>query len=71
MKYLVDIEINNDKVEFAEEVLRSLNFVRKVSLISENEITNPEILQSIQDYESGKIKPTPMSLLELKNLIDA
>ena len=71
MKYLVDIEINNDKVEFAEEVLRSLNFVRKVSLVSENEITNPQILQSIEDYESGKVMPTPLSLLELKSLFDA
>jgi len=37
-----------------------------VKVIQSNEITNPLILKSIEDYEQGKTNPTPMSLSELK-----
>jgi hypothetical protein len=42
-----------------------------VRLYEENEITNPVILKSIEDYELGKIKSTPLNLEELKKMIDA
>jgi len=34
--------------------------------IASNEITNPAILKSINEYENGKSHPTPMNLEELK-----
>ena len=33
---------------------------KKSTSISSNEITNPAILQSIENYETGKVKPKPL-----------
>ncbi len=69
MKYILDIEDN--KTSFAEEFFKTISFVKNVRAISKNEITNADILQSIEAYETGKIKPTPLSLVELKEMINA
>jgi hypothetical protein len=71
MRYLLDIDIADNKTTFAEEFFKTISFVKKVRVIASNEITNPAILQSIDDYEKGKAKPTPLSLAELKVMINA
>ena len=69
MKYLIDVAEN--RKAFAEELFKSMNFVKKITSVTANEITNPAILQSIEQYEKGKVKPTPMSLVELKKMLHA
>jgi hypothetical protein len=71
MKYILDIDIADDKRTFAEEFFKTISFVKKVTAIASNEITNPAILQSIEDYEKGKAKPTPLNLSELKAMLNA
>jgi hypothetical protein len=50
---------------------RNISLVKKVKVVAANEITNPAILQSIEAYEKGKLKPTPLNLSELKAMINA
>ena len=69
MKYILDIADN--KSTFAEQFFKSISFVKKVRVIANNEVTNPAILQSIDDYETGQAKPTPLNLAELKAMINA
>ena len=71
MKYTLEIEVDKDKSSFAEEFFKSISFVKKVSIIDDKEITNPAILKSIEDYEKGKLTPTPLSLAELKEMVNA
>ena len=71
MRYILDIDIEDDKKTFAEEFFKTISFVKKVRAIESNEITNPAILQSINDYEKGNTKPTPLNLAELKAMINA
>jgi len=42
-----------------------------VKAIVSNEITNSTILKSIEDYESGDVKPTSINLAEFKKMINA
>lgn len=67
MKYILDIPDN--KASFAEEFFKTISFVKKVSVIANNEITNPTVLQSIDAYETGKTKPNPLNLAELKAML--
>ena len=69
MKYILDIADN--KTEIAEEFFKSVSFIKNVKQVADNEITNPLILQSIEGYEKGKLKSTPVSLAELKEMLDA
>lgn len=71
MRYLLDIDIADNKIAFAEEFFKTISFVKKVRVIASNEITNPAILQGMDDYEKGREKPTPLNLAELKAIIDA
>ena len=71
MKYILDIDIAEEKKTFAEEFFKTISFVKKVRLYEENEITNPVILKSIEDYELGKIKSALLNLEELKKMIVA
>jgi hypothetical protein len=71
MRYVLDIDIADNKINFAEEFFKTISFVKKVRVIPANEVTNPAILQSIEDYEKAKKAPTPMSLSELKAMMDA
>jgi len=71
MKYQLEIEIADNEISFAEKFFKNISFVRSVKAIANNEITNPAILQSIADYESGSVKSTPLNLAELKTMIDA
>jgi hypothetical protein len=71
MKYILDIDIADNKITFAEEFFKTISFVKKVRAIASNEITNPAILQSIENYEKGKVRPTPLNLAELKAMIHA
>ena len=65
------LEIQDNKAELFMEFVKNLSFVQKVEIATPNEITNPRILQSIEDYESGNVKPGPCSLAELKEWINA
>jgi len=69
MKYVLDIP--EDKKAFAEEFFKTISFIKNVKAILPNEITNPVILQNINEYETGKVKPTPLSLAELKEMLNA
>ena len=71
MKYLLQIDIEKDKKHFIEELFKSISFIKNVKLIEPNEITKVDILQSIEDYETGKSKPTALNLSELKSMINA
>lgn len=69
MKYIVDIPDN--KSFFAEEFFKSISFIKKIKPILKNEITNPTLLKNIEDYESNKVKATPLNLEELKLMLNA
>lgn len=69
MKYIIDI--SESKTAFAEEFFKNISFIKKVTPILPNQITNPDILQSIDQYEKYNLKPTPLSLTELKNMLNA
>jgi hypothetical protein len=71
MKYLLDIDVTENKSGFVEEFFKTISFVKNIRAIENNEITNPAILQSIDDFEKGKSIPTPLNLAELKAMIDA
>ncbi len=71
MRFLLDIDITNNKSDFAEKFYKTISLVKNASVIASNEITTPSILQSIKDYENNLVKPTPFSLNELKALINA
>lgn len=69
MKYI--LEITENKSDFAIEFFKSISFVKKVTAILPNEITNPSILKSIEDYENKNSIPTPLNLAELNAMINA
>lgn len=69
MKILV--EIPDNKAALALEFFKSISFIKKAKPVAKNEITNPSILKSIEDYESGKVKPTIVNLAQLKKIINA
>jgi hypothetical protein len=69
MKYLIDVADN--KTAFAEELFKNISFVKNVKAIAKNEITNPRILQSIEQYEKGKTIPTLLNLADLKEYVNA
>jgi hypothetical protein len=70
MKYILQIDIDKNKKSFVEEFFKSISFIKNVRIIESNEITNPDILKSIEDYEKAISKPTPFNLAELKAMID-
>lgn len=71
MKYVLDIDTAHTKASFVEEFFRTISFVKNVTIIPKNEITNPAILRSIEDYEKGNITPNPLNLAELKAMLNA
>lgn len=68
MKYIIDVA--DHKKAFIEEFFKSISFVKKVKSISENEITSPAILKSIEAYEKNKVKPKAISLEKLKKMLN-
>lgn len=73
MRYRIELEIPESKSSFILEFLKSISFIKKVKVdvIEKNEITNADVLRTISDYESRKVKPTPMNMEELKAMINA
>jgi hypothetical protein len=71
MKLILDIDLSNNKKSFIEEFFKKISFVKSIRVVEKNEITNPSVLKSIEDYEQGKINPTPLNLKELKEMINA
>jgi len=71
MKYKLEIEVADNDIAFAEKFFKNISFVTDVKAVAVNEVTNPAILQSIDDYENGRVTSTPLSLAELKAMIDA
>lgn len=69
MKYI--LEIPENKSAFAEEFFKSVSFIKNVQVIQPNEITNPSILKSIEDYETGNSIATPLNLEDLRAMINA
>jgi hypothetical protein len=68
MKYILDIPEN--KASFAEEFFKTISFIKNFKAVLPNEVNNPSLVQSIEDYENGTISPTPLSLDELKKMLD-
>jgi len=71
MQYKVTIDVPESRVSFAEEVFKAISFVKEVIPFEANEVTNPNILQSINSYENKTAQPVPISLEDLKRLIYA
>ena len=71
MKHVVQLEVSSNKLSFLLEFFKNISFVKKVKVFEHNEITNPKILSSIEEYETKKTQPTPMSIEELKKMIHA
>ena len=67
MKYV--IEIPDNKTLLAEEFLKAVTFIKNIRRVQANEITNPILLQSIEEYENGKIQATSFNLEELRQII--
>lgn len=65
------LEVPDNKADFAMEFLKNISFIKKAKLLAGNEITSPALLKNIEDYENGKTKPAPLSLAELKAMINA
>ena len=60
MKILLDVATR--KAAFAMEFFKNVSFIKKAKAIASNGITNSAILQSIEGYEKGKLKSTPVNL---------
>jgi hypothetical protein len=71
MKYRIELELPENKLALTLEFLRSLSWIKTVSEPEEKIITSNKILNSIEDYERGASQPVPMSLSELKALLNA
>jgi hypothetical protein len=71
MKFILEIEVADNETSFAEKFFKNISFVKKVKTVAANEITNPVILESIEAYEKGMVKPTPLNLAELKAMVNA
>ncbi|MFY8186485.1 MAG: hypothetical protein ACOVLC_00875 [Flavobacterium sp.] len=69
MKFI--LEVPKNKEAFAEEFFKSISFVKNIKSVSKNEITNDAILKEIENYENKKLNPTPLSLAELKAMLNA
>ena len=73
MKYQLEIEINdsNDNafIDFVERFFKNIAFVKKVKVAAKNEITNPDILQSIEEYEANEAVATSFNLDEWKKAL--
>lgn len=66
MKYTLEIEIADDEISFAEEFFKKISFVKHVRLVTPNESSNPEAMQSI---DNEKEKPMPFQFGAAKGLI--
>jgi|LakMenE01Jun11ns_1017448.scaffolds.fasta_scaffold8232028_1 hypothetical protein len=71
MKIQLEIEVANNNRSFIEAFFNSISFVKKVRTIESNEVTNSIVMESIEQYEKGKVKPTPLNLKDLKEYINA
>ena len=60
MKILLDVATR--KAASAMEFFKNVSFIKKAKAIASNGITNSAILQSIERYKKGKLKPTPVNL---------
>ena len=65
------LEIPDNKLSLAKEFFKSITFIKNIRVVDSNEITNVSILQSIEQYENKKLSPTPLSLDDLKSMINA
>ena len=65
------IEIPDNKAALALEFFKNISFIKKAKPVAKNEITNAVNLKSIENYESGKVKPTVINLAQLKKIINA
>ena len=71
MKYRIELELPENKLALTLEFLKSLSWVKGVSGPDDKSVTRKKILKSIEDYERGESQPVPMSLKELKSLLNA
>lgn len=65
------LDVNDYKADLFLEFIKNIPFIRSSEKITSGQVNNKAILQSIEDYESGKVVPTSFNLGDLKQLIDA
>lgn len=71
MKYIIEMDIPQNKLSFVKEFLSSLTFVKNVKMKEFEESSSNSLHEAIEAYETGKIQATPMSLTELKEMLNA
>ena len=71
MNYKIELDVSEQKLSLVLEFLKGVSFIKNVRTVAPNEIANPKILESIEDFETGKSQPVSMSLAELKAMIHA
>ena len=71
MDYKIELDVPEQKLSLVLEFLKGVSFIKNIRTVAPNEITSQKILDSIEDFETGKTEPVSMSLAELKALIHA
>jgi hypothetical protein len=71
MNYKIELEVSEQKLSSVLEFLKGLSFIQNIRIVAPNEITNPKILESMEDFETGIFQPVSMSLTKLKALQSA
>jgi hypothetical protein len=71
MKYRIELELPENKLALTLEFLRSLSWIKTVSNPEEKKVTSEKVRNSIEEYEKGISQPVPISLDELKKLLNA
>jgi len=69
MKILV--EVQDSKAEIFLEAIKDFSYVERAEIAESNLIINPRLLESIESYETGKVKTIPLGLHELKEMVNA
>ena len=68
MNYKIELDVSEQNLSLVLEILNGISFIGNIRIIAPNEITNPKILETVEDFETGLKQPASMSLSELKVL---
>jgi hypothetical protein len=71
MNYKIELDVSEQKLSLVLEFLKGVSFIKNVRTVAPNEITNPKVLESIEDFETGLLQPVSRSLTEVKLLQSA
>jgi hypothetical protein len=68
INYKIELDVSEQNLSLVLEILNGVSFIGNIRIIAPNEITNPKILETVEDFETGLKQPASMSLAELKVL---